>query len=214
MDQPIRGAQTGTFVLAAGETKTIASAGEFIRCLAATADFKIAIQGASPMYFASGLQWRAEALTQYDQIDIINDTGVFLTVTMAWGFGELTDSRLNFVGGILQTKLDSTGNTVKIDQVTSGANNVFNITPGGNLSQAAVSVGTSATIIVTSNGNTMAHRIYNNDTETVYLGGSSVTVANGYPLKPGDDYISDGTNSVYGVAVNAGRDVRYIRHTK
>lgn len=80
----------------------------------------------------------------------------------------------------------------------------------------AVTVGTTATQLTTSSKRNSAILIYNNSSNTVYLGNSSVTTTNGYPLSAGADFAIDATAfgiegetlpDIYGIA-SAASEVR------
>lgn len=74
-----------------------------------------------------------------------------------------------------------------------------------------ISIGTSATSIVSSNTDRATIRLNNNDTVTIYLGGdASVTTSNGYPVEPGATYIENNyTGAIYGIVTSGTADLRY-----
>lgn len=115
----IRGAQTSKYIVPAGQSADIPAAGEFVRCLEATSNFKLSISGGSPMYFAGGIQWTARSPEQFDGFTIINDTVAQIEVVMAWGFGEFVDNRLAVAGNISVQNV--IGGTLKVDDDQSQA---------------------------------------------------------------------------------------------
>ncbi len=112
-DQTIRGAQTGQFVIKPGEYLPINSAGEFVRCLAATDIFKVSVNGGSAMFFAEGIEYVTPPMVEYQGFELINETASDITVLMAWGFGEFHDNRLTASGDL--KVVNAAGQTLKVD---------------------------------------------------------------------------------------------------
>jgi hypothetical protein len=78
-------------------------------------------------------------------------------------------------------------------------------------SHGAVSVGTVATLIKAANSNRQALTVQNLSPGDVYLGGATVTVANGLRLSPGElRLIEKNTGAVYGIVASGTADVRYM----
>jgi len=75
-----------------------------------------------------------------------------------------------------------------------------------------VSVGTTATTIISSNTNAKTRKIENIGSNTVYVGGdTSITTSNSFPIEPGETLdISDFTGVVYGIVAASTEDVSYI----
>lgn len=113
MDKVIRGSQTADFTIPAGGRLPVGSQGQYVRCLAASGPFYISINGGSELFFASGIQWRADGLETYSQFDLINKSGAPVTVTIAWGFGEYTDGRLTATGNL--TVVNAPATVLKVD---------------------------------------------------------------------------------------------------
>src|SRR5690606_32960078 len=91
----IRGAQTSEFTIPAGTRKDVMTEGEFIRCLSSTAPFSLSVSGGSEMFFDGGIEYETASLETYEGFSIVNNSGVSITVVMAWGFGGFKDSRLS-----------------------------------------------------------------------------------------------------------------------
>ena len=134
-----------------------------------------------------------------DQVTLINGGASPITVTVAMSMGIVNDDRLNVTGVISIQNTSTTPIYVRND------NNVVQ-------SSNAVSVGTAAVAIGTSNANTTAYSIFNASTQTVYLGTSSVTVALGFPLLPNQSYHYDGNVNLWGIVASGTADVRFIRY--
>lgn len=86
---------------------------------------------------------------------------------------------------------------------------------GSLLSQAAVVVGVAPTLLSAINATRTTVIIRNNGANTVFLGNSAVTIANGMPLQPGDTAPGDtfslpATGAVYGVVAAATEEVRVL----
>lgn len=82
-------------------------------------------------------------------------------------------------------------------------------------SARAVSVTTGATRLDTIEGGSnrvVSCAVYNNGTATVYLGGSGVTAAAGYPLGAGlhMSFPLDSTDGLFGVAATGTVEVRVV----
>lgn len=75
----------------------------------------------------------------------------------------------------------------------------------------AVSVATTATVLVSSAGQGVA--VYNNGASTVYLGGSDVTTAIGYPLAAGAHVGIDleRGESLYGIVASGTVECRVLK---
>ena len=86
---------------------------------------------------------------------------------------------------------------------------------------AAVTVATTATAIVSANtADRQALRLYNNSSQTIYIGeDATVTTANGYPLKAGDEWLLDTTayefrSGLYGIVAGGTANLRVWDITK
>lgn len=94
----------------------------------------------------------------------------------------------------------------------SGGGDLFSLSVKHTIRQAAVSVGVTATALPASAlSNRIALFIFNESTNIVYIGDSSVSSANGFPLYPKASlHISiEDAVTVYGIAGGAS-DVRII----
>jgi len=82
----------------------------------------------------------------------------------------------------------------------------------GALTQSVVTVSTSATAIPTTNAEgRRTLLLYNNGSTVVYLGNSSVTTADGFPLKAGEAQGFDvGVVPIYGIVAEGTAEVRVL----
>lgn len=71
---------------------------------------------------------------------------------------------------------------------------------------------TAAVIPTTAQTNRRTMLVYNNGSETVYLGGSTVTATTGYPLEPGQEkgFDIDAGLSLYGITSANSSDIRTL----
>lgn len=78
------------------------------------------------------------------------------------------------------------------------------------LTYSAATVGTTATQILAANTSRLSVLIRNYGDDTVFLGSdSSVTTADGMPLRPGESFSDDQyTGTWYGISATSGQDVR------
>jgi len=75
-----------------------------------------------------------------------------------------------------------------------------------------VSVGTSATSIISSNTNEKVRTIKNIGSNSIFVGGdSSVTTSNGFPIDAGETLdVSDYTGEVFGIVATSTENANYI----
>jgi hypothetical protein len=82
------------------------------------------------------------------------------------------------------------------------------------MNHSAVTVANTATLVVAANQAKAGFLIANVGSATVYLGGSGVTTANGYPLDPGEKLASDGgteyEGNLYGIVASGTNAVRVL----
>ena len=81
------------------------------------------------------------------------------------------------------------------------------------LNYAAVSVATTATIIVSANSNRKSVLIRNNSSQDIFIGDDTVTTSNGLRLKPNHSIYLNGngmTDVVYGIVASSTADTRYL----
>lgn len=123
MDRITRGAQSSTFVIGSGQRIPVMGQAQFVRCLEANGPFSVSINNGQELYFASGIQYTAPGLEDFQEFALINKSGGPVTVTMAWGFGELTDNRLTATGNL--SVINAPATVLKVDddesQVTLAA---------------------------------------------------------------------------------------------
>lgn len=83
------------------------------------------------------------------------------------------------------------------------------------MAMGAVSVGTGATLIVAANNQRHSLLIGNNSIQTLFIGDSTVTTANGIPVPIGGTFLEDagGTSNwkgdIYGIVASNTSDVHW-----
>ena len=88
------------------------------------------------------------------------------------------------------------------------------------MAMGAVSVADSATLIVAANTARHSLLIGNNSAQTVFIGDSTVSIANGIPIPAAGTFLEDsgGTTlwggDVYGVVASSTADVHYWERTR
>ena len=83
-----------------------------------------------------------------------------------------------------------------------------------NMNYGNVTVTDSSTQITTSNTDRHSIIIRNNSVNNIYVGDSSVTVANGFRLIPGESIYIINKNAIHGIGDVASNDVRYLEVTR
>jgi len=80
----------------------------------------------------------------------------------------------------------------------------------GTMNYAAVTVGTSATVIKAANADRKVILINNNSTQNMWIGDSGVTIADGQKLKVGESIKLYTQSAIYGIAASSADDSRYL----
>jgi len=122
------------------------------------------------------------------------------------------DGLLATHGGVISLAALHGFNGTSWDRLRNDPNKHLAVTLGGlgNLAHGQVSVGTSATQIKAANTSRKAITIKNIGSETVYLGNSGVTTANGFPLEPGEGFGPLRTTAaIYGIVASGSGKVAY-----
>lgn len=81
---------------------------------------------------------------------------------------------------------------------------------GNTLNYSNVSITTSATVIKASNSNRKSILIYNNDTTSIFIGDSGVTINDGFELAPLESIYLVDTEAFYGIVSAGTADIRYL----
>ena len=111
----------------------------------------------------------------------------------------------------LNAGIEITGTDVDIRDLTHVSDSVEAYShKAGNLAWGTITVDTNATQIISSQSTRTAFIIVNNSSQIIYIGGSTVTVANGIPLEPGASYENQvWTGAFYGIVAAGDANVRY-----
>jgi len=84
---------------------------------------------------------------------------------------------------------------------------------GGKFKSSAVTVTTAATALPTTPvSGRITQNIRNKGAQTLYIGGSDVTVANGFPIEPGEAYPVDVNEGaiLYGIVASGTASVKVL----
>jgi hypothetical protein len=82
--------------------------------------------------------------------------------------------------------------------------------PGSFKDNVAITVANTATVIVAAAASAREREVtvYNNDTQTVFIGDGNVTTANGLPLRPLEFFVTHSIGPVYGIVAASTANVR------
>lgn len=117
---------TREFTIPAGGSADVSRAADFMSCLEATKPFKVAFQDGSKNDFEAGLTYNAP--NGFSRVSLINPNDEEITVKVAFGRGDIADSRVNLVGTDLPIRAAEdlpiravSPSVVKTSQLTCGA---------------------------------------------------------------------------------------------
>jgi len=95
---------TRNFTIPAGGSADVSRAADFMSCLEASKPFKVAFQDGSQNDFEAGLTYNAPQ--GFSRVSFINPNDVEITIKVAFGRGDIADSRLNLVGAEMTVRAD------------------------------------------------------------------------------------------------------------
>ncbi|MHA1827079.1 MAG: hypothetical protein ACTSX6_00375 [Candidatus Heimdallarchaeaceae archaeon] len=153
--------------------------------------------------------------TDFSSVRLTDGTGFYDARSRTWNLSDAVDS-VTVSGTVSATQSGSwsVGRTWNLSSATDSVTTTGSVkrTLGSTATYGAVSVGSSPTIIRSSNSARRSLIIQNNSTVDVYIGtDSSVTTSNGLKLLPDTSIsITDSTTDWYGVVASGTADVRYI----
>lgn len=88
----------------------------------------------------------------------------------------------------------------------------FTTSIGASLTASAITVNTTATLISASSSTTQSRILQNNGANTVFLGASGVTVAQGFPILSGASLTLDKSyGEIWGITASGISDIRLLR---
>lgn len=169
-----RSARSSLYTLQANEQQTVTTAGQFIRCVTASADFKLAVDNGSNMFFAQGIGYYAPG-APFKELRLTEVHGAINSIELVIGWGEYADSRFSIAGGL---KLDVG------DTLTSTLDD--NI-PAATAQQILAADTTRRRVILTN--------LPTNPRE-FRIGGAATAAARGAILMPGDTLILETTAAI------------------
>jgi len=166
--------QTTTQTVGAGQVQQVSITGSYLACIAASESyFGIRLDNAVSAQFAQGLKVRCSPGQQFSSVWIDNTAGAGpLTVTLAYGSGDLVDSRFIDVTPNLQSLL------TQADVACA---------PGAQTELIGVDTNRQAVIVCNPIANPREVRV----------GDANTGAAQGYELSPGDSVTLATTQPVY-----------------
>lgn len=173
---PLEDVDGDTYTIQAGQEITIWSRGEFVRCLESTADIKISFNSGSKVIFGGGLSRNTRRGQIYENFQLYNDTLSDVTVTIVYGYGNVSDQRLS-VTAPLNIASPSTLNTPP------------------HVSVAGLSTG----LLIAANSTRKEALLRNplTNTHNFIVGDVNATSGRGFTLQPGEGIILTSTAAVY-----------------
>ena len=179
---------TRKFTIAAGEAVEVYRQAQFISCLKATHAFKLKFNNGPTTDFEAGLTYKHVA--EFERVQLVNPSPTdILTVTLAFGRGEIRDARLTLSGQI----------------------NTYEASPDVLTTIAPVAaVDAATTPLVGLNARRKEVVFSNNGAGQVFIGGDPAAVAgSGIPLGAGGVLVLTTAAAVYarndsGATVNIG----------
>lgn len=176
------------FKLAANEEIQLDISGSYLACLENTGAFKIRVDNGPMSTFQRGLKIESNG-GPWGRFFLRDVSGAANTITLATGTGGFSDSRVNFVGGVLD-----------VAQVLGDA-----------LAAAAVTVGTAATLLAAADDERKSLTLRNQGATDLFIGPAGVTAADGFPVAAGEAFTLDrSTAAVYGIRASGSYDVRTL----
>lgn len=166
---------TREFEIPAGGSVSTFRQADFLTCLEATAPFRLSFDNAPRTDFQAGLTYRtAEG---FQRVEIINEGATVLRVTLGFGKGDISDSRLT-LGGTLSNAEDMP------DTATSGA--------------PVWAANSAITLLAAANTFRRELIMVNSGPGTIYIGGDAAAAAGeGLPLAVEQSLILNTTAAIY-----------------
>lgn len=156
----------------------IVTSGTFVRCLDATAPWKIAFDNGQPVYMAKGAAIRLS--DAYNILRLINPTGAPNLIQVVAGTGDYQDDRLNIVDDAVAVEVTNVAAIeAAADQLAAAADAgpVFSTI-------ADTTVGTAAVLVLAANTARRRALVQNAGTTTLRIGDASVSLTRGLLLRP------------------------------
>lgn len=161
----------------AGGSLALEVAGSFVRCLDATADFRLSIDGGAGVFFAKGT---ALSGVSFAQLRVENPSASDNTVRIVAGVGEYRDDRLNIIDDAVAVEVTN------VAAIEAAADQLAAAADAGPVfaTIADVTVGTSAGSVLAANAARRRAFLQNIGSTTIRIGDASVSASRGLLLRP------------------------------
>ena len=176
MQNELKDAETEEFIIPANSMISNDLTGRFVRCLESSNDLELSFNHGSKSYFEAGIARHIEKKARdFKSFQLFNKTANDITVTVAWGYGDIIDNRLSVSSDIAIKNAPAPNNTISIDDgggtitvndvntdsrltdIKNRMTEVFrdNFAPRTNLTDASYASASNATVtLVTAGANT------------------------------------------------------------
>lgn len=165
-----------TLTVPANSSVPIERQSDFVACLSSTADFKIRLNNSPSAFFTAGLT--VEPIGGLESVQVVNDTATPLTVTLAFGRGNIRDSRVTLNANQILPTRESAPDLLNMDATLMSAGQYTLIKAANTLRK---------NIILQNSGGDM-----------VLIVPSQASGASGYQLMPGAALSLDTASAIYG----------------
>lgn len=179
-----------SLTLSDGEVFPINRGGSFIHVLEASAEFTIRIDDTHELVGKVNQSYKLPPGSEFDKVEVVNDSGGSLTFRVLVGSGDIK---------VQNVTVDTISGTVTVAQ-----------TQADTYAGSAVSVGTTATSLAAANTDRKALHVRNNGSATIFVGPTGVTTANGYPVEPGEDFVTACTAQLFGIVASGTENARVL----
>lgn len=162
-------------VVPAGGSREIGAVGSYVSVLESTLDFNIGIEDDALQFITQGLTIGTRDGSTFNRVRIENPNPGAITLTLAFGIGEIRDSRLSATAALNLTKASNLTTVADVSCANAAATQV-------------IAVNTTRRRVLVQNLDIAA---------TLRVGDSSVTAARGHRLGPGETLELQSTEAVF-----------------
>lgn len=103
-------AQSNDYLIPANSAIPVAIQGDSVRCIESTGTFFVQFNSSgSGVEFSKGLAYEAPDGLTFENLTLVNRTGLPITAKLFIGFGKVADSRFSLTGGVVEVKNETFG---------------------------------------------------------------------------------------------------------
>lgn len=194
-------AATVTVLIPANSSVPLYIGGSTIGVISTTAAFKCRMNnGTATIELDNGLTYECPDDIKFSLVELINETGGAITAKLFIGQGRIRDARLTIQNSSVLNIQNQVGTLLNVsDERTIQA-------------QGAVTITTTSTAIGAAVASTTEWMLYNAGTVTAYIAfNSTATVANGWPLEPGEKMSIRSTAAPKAICASGSTSIKYVR---